>query len=88
MKQATLRDLRYNFNHIATLLQSGEEIQITKRNRVVARVLPPEVPQLLPEVLKRNVQMPDFMARLKEMYGDRVMEVTGAELLEEERDRY
>ena len=77
MKQATLRDLRYNFDHIATLLQDGEEIQITKRKRVVARLLPPAVPT--------PVERPDFMGRLKEIYGDRVMEVSGAQLLEEER---
>ena len=80
MKQATLRDLRYNFDHIATLLQDGEEIQITKRKRVVARLLPPEMPKV--------VERPDFMARLKQIYGDRVMEVSSAELLAEERDRY
>lgn len=77
MKQATLRDLRYNFNHIATLLQEGEEIQITKRKRVVARLLPPEAP--------KRVQMPDFAARMKRIFGDSIMEVSNAELLEEER---
>ena len=77
MKQATLRDLRYNFNHVATLLQNGEEIQITKRKRVVARLLPPAVPATAPR--------PDFAARLKRIYGDKVMEQTGAELLAEER---
>ena len=77
MKQATLRDLRYNFNHIATLLQDGEEIQITKRNRVVARLLPPALPTV--------IERPDFAARLKAIYGDRVLEVSGAEQLMEER---
>ena len=80
MKQATLRDLRYNFDHIATLLQSGEEIQITKRKRIVARLLPPESP--------KSPARPDFMARLSAMYGDRVMEQTGDELLAQERDRF
>lgn len=80
MKQATLRDLRYNFDHIATLLQSGEEIQITKRKRIVARLLPPESP--------KSPARPDFMARLNAIYGDRVMEQTGAELLAQERDRF
>ncbi len=28
MKQATVSDLRYNFNHIAALLQEGEEILV------------------------------------------------------------
>ena len=80
MKQATLRDLRYHFDRIATLLQDGEEIQITKRKRVVARLLPPAIPAKMPRV--------DFAARLKQMYGDKVLEVSGAELLAEERDRY
>jgi antitoxin (DNA-binding transcriptional repressor) of toxin-antitoxin stability system len=77
MKQATLRDLRYHFDRIATLLQDGEEIQITKRKRVVARLLPPPIPVAAPR--------PDFAARLKQMWGDKVMEVTGAELLAQER---
>ena len=80
MKTATLRDLRYNFDHIATLLQEGEEIRITKRKRVIARLLPPEPPA--------NPSRPNFAARLKEMWGDRVLEPTGAELIAEERDRY
>lgn len=80
MKQATLRDLRYNFNRIATLLQEGEEIQITKRKRVVARILPPEPAKVVERV--------DFMARLKATYGDRVMDQSSAQLLAQERDRY
>ena len=35
-----MRDLRYNFPQIEALLHSGEEIQITKRKRVIARLLP------------------------------------------------
>jgi len=35
-----VRDLRYNFPQIEALLHSGEEIQITKRKRVIARLLP------------------------------------------------
>lgn len=77
MKQASLRDLRYHFDRIATLLQEGEEIQITKRKRVIARLLPPSPPAKVPR--------PDFAARLKQMWGDKVMEVSGAELLAQER---
>jgi antitoxin (DNA-binding transcriptional repressor) of toxin-antitoxin stability system len=80
MKQASLRDLRYHFDRVATLLQSGEEIQITKRKRVIARLLPPALPATAPR--------PDFAGRLKQMYGSKVMEVSGAELLAAERDRY
>jgi hypothetical protein len=30
--------------------------------------------------------LPDFLARLKELYGDRKMAVSGAELIRAERD--
>ncbi|HEY3738416.1 MAG TPA: hypothetical protein VGL53_01165 [Bryobacteraceae bacterium] len=72
MKQASLRDLRYNLDRLAALLQEGEEIQIMKRESVVALLLPP-------------APRPDFAARLKQMWGDRFMEVSGAALIVEER---
>jgi len=80
MERASLRDLRYHFDRIADLLQKGEEIHITKRRRVIARLLPPAVVE--------NPPRPDFAARLKEIYGDKVMSVSGADLLAEERSRY
>jgi antitoxin (DNA-binding transcriptional repressor) of toxin-antitoxin stability system len=79
MKQATLRDLRYHFDRIATLLQTGEEIQITKRKRVVARLLPPAVPTTMPKI--------DFAGRLKKIYGGKVQTVSNVELLAWDRGR-
>jgi antitoxin (DNA-binding transcriptional repressor) of toxin-antitoxin stability system len=40
MKSATVRDLRYNFPEIEARLQRGEEIEIRKRKRVIARLVP------------------------------------------------
>ena len=79
MRKATVRDLRYRFPEIETLLHEGEQIQITKRKRVIARLVP-EIPAAAPA-------LPDFMARLKRIYGGKKLKVTGAELLSEERDR-
>jgi antitoxin (DNA-binding transcriptional repressor) of toxin-antitoxin stability system len=80
MKTATIRDLRYRFPEVETLLRAGEEIEITKRRRVVARLIP---------VSKRAApRRPDFMARLKKIYGDKVLKVTGAELIMQERGPY
>ena len=39
MKKASVRDLRYEFKKIERLLHQGEEVQITKRRRVIARLL-------------------------------------------------
>ena len=80
MKKATVRDLRYNFRRVEDLLNEGEEIQITKRKRVVARLLPAEV--------KMPPRQPDFLKRLKDLYGKRRLKVSGAELVSSERDRF
>jgi antitoxin (DNA-binding transcriptional repressor) of toxin-antitoxin stability system len=78
MKTASVRDLRYDFPKIETLLREGEEIQITKRRKVIARLVP-EQPYVRPE-------MPDFMARLRAIYGDKMHEETGAEIVRWDRD--
>ena len=38
MRKATVRDLRYRFREVEELLRAGEEIQITKRKRAIARL--------------------------------------------------
>jgi antitoxin (DNA-binding transcriptional repressor) of toxin-antitoxin stability system len=80
MVRASVRDLRYHFSKIEDLLQEGQEIEITKRRRVIARLCPPAEPG--------PPKLPDFIGRLRKIYGNKVMKETGAELLAEERDRY
>jgi antitoxin (DNA-binding transcriptional repressor) of toxin-antitoxin stability system len=80
MAKASVGDLRYRFRKLEDLLRHGEEIQITKRNRVIAR--------LLPEREEKTIEIPDFMGRLKKIYGNRKMKVTGAELIAKDRDRF
>jgi antitoxin (DNA-binding transcriptional repressor) of toxin-antitoxin stability system len=78
MTTVSVRDLRYDFRKVESLLRQGEEIQVTKRGKVIARissessVRPPR---------------PDFVGRVREIYGERVFEVSGAELISAERDR-
>jgi len=80
MRKASVRDLRYDFKKIERLLLQGEEIQITKRKRVIAR--------LLPEREESEKKMPDFMARVRRIYGNKVLAVSGADLIAADRDRY
>ena len=80
MKKASVRDLRYRFSAVEDLLSEGEEVQITKRRRVIAR--------LLPAGSKPSPKRPDFLGRLKKLYRGKRLKVTGAELLSQERDRY
>ena len=43
MRKVSVRDLRYRFSAVEDALRRGEEIQITRRERVVARLLPPDL---------------------------------------------
>lgn len=80
MTKASIRDLRYGFKKIERLLRQGEEIQITKRHRVIAR--------LTPESAEPHAEFPDFLKRLRARYGEQILAVSGAELIEEDRSRY
>ncbi len=75
-----MRDLRVRFHEVENLLRKGEVIQIIKRKRVIARLVPlkPAVPS----------PRPDFLARLKKIYGQKLLKVTGAELISHERGRH
>ncbi len=80
MKKASVRELRYDFAKIERMLRHGEEIQITKRRRVIAR--------LIPEDPGAPATVPDFLERLRAIYGETCLAVSGAELLEKDRGRY
>ena len=79
MKEASVRDLRYDFAKIEDLLRQGYEVRITKRRKVIGR--------LVPEQPQAGHPMPDYLAQLREIYGDRILPVTGAEIIAEGRDR-
>lgn len=65
MKTATVRELRNEFSKLEAWLSDGQEIRIEKRGKVIGVLKPPgsEAP-----VFKK----PDFAARRKAIWGDRV----------------
>ncbi len=81
MKTATVRDLRYRFPEVERALSTGQTITITKRGRPVAQLSPPQPAR------PGKIKVPDIMARLRSIYGDRVFETSGAELVAWGRDR-
>jgi len=78
MATISVRDLRYDFAKVEDLLRQGEEITITKRRKVIGRIVPEngDFPPL-----------PDFQARVQKIYGDKVFDTSGADLLSIERNR-
>lgn len=64
MKTATVRELRTSFPRVERWIADGEAVQITKRRKVVATLVPP-VRHGVP------VTMPDFAARVRATFGGR-----------------
>ncbi len=79
MRKASVSELRYDFKKIERLLRNGEEIEITKHRQVIARIIPAHKAQMR--------QLPDFLGRLKAIYGGKVLTVSGAELIAQDRKR-
>jgi hypothetical protein len=57
-----------------------QEIQITKRKR--------ETSKRAPSKTATRAARPEFLARLKKLYGGKRMKTSGAELLSRDRSRY
>ena len=83
MKTASVRDLRHHFANVLTWIKEGQEIKITMRRKIIARLVPERGAK------KRAVKMPDFAARLKKVHGRRIISAAAARaLLAENKGRY
>lgn len=68
MKTATVADLRNNFRRVSSWIEHGETVQIFKRGRAFALLT-----SLVPGGTDPgSPPKPDVMARLDEVWGDRV----------------
>jgi antitoxin (DNA-binding transcriptional repressor) of toxin-antitoxin stability system len=79
MRSVSVRDLRYDFKAVERILREGGEVKITKRRKVIARLVPEPLPP---------ARLPDFMGQMRAIYGDEASPVTGAEIVRLDRDRY
>lgn len=81
MKSATVRELRNEFPRIEAWVHEGESVNICKRGRVIARLVPagPEEAGTVPK--------PDIMARLRETWGDRVFSLEEVAAMREEETK-
>jgi antitoxin (DNA-binding transcriptional repressor) of toxin-antitoxin stability system len=68
MKTATVRELRNEFPRIEAWVHEGESINISKRGKVIATL----VPALGAASSQPRPPKVDIMARLRETWGERV----------------
>ena len=67
MKTANVRQLRHNFGSVLDWITSGEQVEIVKKGKVIALLSPPPRPK------PKKLKLPDFAARQKKIFGDRVL---------------
>lgn len=63
MKTATVRDVQHHFGKVLAWVENGEEVQITRRSKTVARLVPSSATSPHP------VPLPDFAARARSIWG-------------------
>ena len=80
MKTASVADLRNRFPSVFRWIEEGETVELTKRGRVVARIVP------APPAKPRKFKMPDFAAIQREIMGDNPRVYPS--IVQEERDSY
>lgn len=81
MKTATIRDIRHDFGRILSWVEEGQQVEITKRRRIVARMVPVTHKA-------RKLEWPDFAARLKKTFPGGVKGKPVSEIVDEGRGEY
>jgi antitoxin (DNA-binding transcriptional repressor) of toxin-antitoxin stability system len=62
-----MRELR-DTRRLKSLLRAGNTVELKDRNQVIARIVPEKQEE-------RPVKYPDFAARRKKIFGDRVLSI-------------
>lgn len=78
MRSMNIRQLR-DTRRLKTWLRAGNTVELRERNRVIARIVPEGQPVA-------PAKWPDFEARARKIFGDRVL--PGSDLVIQERGRY
>jgi hypothetical protein len=82
MPSINLRGLR-NTRQLKEWLKAGQTVELRERNRVLGRIVPDGTPSKRPA----PAEWPDFEARARAIFGDRVIPIV-EDLIEERNSRY
>jgi antitoxin (DNA-binding transcriptional repressor) of toxin-antitoxin stability system len=88
----TVGELRSNFKAVEAKLAKGLRVQVTRRGEVVAEVVPVvaregEVEQASDGKNDFARHIPEMMARMREIWGDKPVDINTTALISETRDR-
>jgi len=63
MRRATISEVGRDFLGVLKWIEAGEEVEVLSEGKLVALISPP----------LQRVQHPDYLARLKRSFGDKVI---------------
>ncbi|PWU10579.1 MAG: hypothetical protein C5B50_25250 [Verrucomicrobia bacterium] len=63
MKTATVSEIAKNFCGVLKWIEAGEKVEVVREGKPVAVITPP----------LRHVRHPDYLARLRRNFGDKVL---------------
>jgi antitoxin (DNA-binding transcriptional repressor) of toxin-antitoxin stability system len=64
MKTTSVRMVQHNLARVLSWVQEGEEVQVTRRHVVVAKIVPCRK-------ARKDFQHPDFLGRARRIWGNR-----------------
>ena len=77
MKTTTIRELRHDTTTVLSWVAGGESVEVRRRGEPVAI--------LSPRQRKARIARPDFVGRMRAIYGDKVLPTTATDLVADAR---
>lgn len=77
MKTFSIMETQHNLARVLREMEAGHAVGITRRNKLVARLVPPAGPA--------DVEWPDFVGRAREVWGGDWQGSSSDELLDDSR---
>ncbi len=78
MRKTTIREVQHNLSQVLRWVEDGEEVEVTRRDRVVAKIVPAGH-------VSKTPRWPDFAKRAEAIWGKRPRGKPASEILIEDR---
>ena len=79
MKKVSIMEAQHNLSKVLRQVEEGQAVYITRRKRVVAKIMPPES--------EETIEFPNFARRAKKTWGGPWSDTSSSELLDESRGK-
>ena len=77
MKTATVRHIQHHLSEVLEWVEQGEHVTVTRRNRIVATIIPVSRPN-------GKIKMPNFLDRMRSKYPHKPISKAATRRMNEE----